>query len=388
MTIKKQYKRLYPNGKCINYIKFDDYVLTSDGIILNNEELLNISYDDYLTKVIDTELKYNYESSIHQNKLIYDVEEKPSEEIDITPQIEETVIDEPQTDDIDVEIPKFDISTTVKKIKPKTIKVQKKIKKIDFVKLVLDSIVVSCSILSIYFTATYLTKLQNIFIGYLISFSMLMYGLISSQITRESFKVKRYLRGSLFLITSIITLGFSMFTSLDVNMCRYYAMNETRNVAEVDKRKNTKQFELLEQELSDNKVQIINLNKDIEIQQKQYVLAWDSTLGKNVIIEGKISSFAQNKIDKDNELILQLQNRNKEINKLLLDLVDDGLTDTDTENKTENTKSLTELLGVLTNLGGNTVQMLILIFPSFMIDGINVLALTILTIKNEKKKKR
>ena len=179
-----------------------------------------------------------------------------------------------------------------------------------------------------------------------------------------------------------------MFTSLDVNMCRYYAMNESRNIAEVDKRKNTKQFELLEQELSDNKIQIANLNKDIEIQQKQYVLSWDSNLGKNVIIEGKISSSAQDKINKDNELIIKLQDRNKEINKLLIDLVDDGLTDTENENKAENTKSLTELLGVLTNLGGNTVQMLILIFPSFMIDGINVLALTILTIKKEKKKKR
>ena len=215
-----------------------------------------------------------------------------------------------------------------------------------------------------------------------------MYGLISSQITRESFRNKKYLRGSLFLITSVITLGFSMFTSLDVNMCRYYAMNESRNIAEVDKRKNTKQFELLEQELSDNKIQIANLNKDIEIQQKQYVLSWDSNLGKNVIIEGKISSSAQDKINKDNELIIKLQDRNKEINKLLIDLVDDGLTDTENENKAENTKSLTELLGVLTNLGGNTVQMLILIFPSFMIDGINVLALTILTIKKEKKKKR
>lgn len=375
MTIKKQYKRLYPNGKCINYIKFDDFVLTSDGIVLSNDELLTISYDDYINKVISTQLKYNYEASIRNNQLIYDIEEMPSE----TSEKEDVITDE-------VEFPTFNIQSEIKNIKPK--KVQKKIKKIDFLTLVLDSIVVSCSILSIYFTATYLTKLQNIFIGYLISFSMLMYGLISSQITRESFRNKKYLRGSLFLITSVITLGFSMFTSLDVNMCRYYAMNESRNIAEVDKRKNTKQFELLEQELSDNKIQIANLNKDIEIQQKQYVLSWDSNLGKNVIIEGKISSSAQDKINKDNELIIKLQDRNKEINKLLIDLVDDGLTDTENENKAENTKSLTELLGVLTNLGGNTVQMLILIFPSFMIDGINVLALTILTIKKEKKKKR
>ena len=375
MTIKKQYKRLYPNGKCINYIKFDDFVLTSDGIVLSNDELLTISYDDYINKVISTQLKYNYEASIRNNQLIYDIEEMPSE----TSEKEDVITDE-------VEFPTLNIQSEIKNIKPK--KVQKKIKKIDFLTLVLDSIVVSCSILSIYFTATYLTKLQNIFIGYLISFSMLMYGLISSQITRESFRNKKYLRGSLFLITSVITLGFSMFTSLDVNMCRYYAMNESRNIAEVDKRKNTKQFELLEQELSDNKIQIANLNKDIEIQQKQYVLSWDSNLGKNVIIEGKISSSAQDKINKDNELIIKLQDRNKEINKLLIDLVDDGLTDTENENKAENTKSLTELLGVLTNLGGNTVQMLILIFPSFMIDGINVLALTILTIKKEKKKKR
>ena len=375
MTIKKQYKRLYPNGKCINYIKFDDFVLTSDGIVLSNDELLTISYDDYINKVISTQLKYNYEASIRNNQLIYDIKEMPSE----TSEKEDVITDK-------VEFPTFNIQSEIKNIKPK--KVQKKIKKIDFLTLVLDSIVVSCSILSIYFTATYLTKLQNIFIGYLISFSMLMYGLISSQITRESFRNKKYLRGSLFLITSVITLGFSMFTSLDVNMCRYYAMNESRNIAEVDKRKNTKQFELLEQELSDNKIQIANLNKDIEIQQKQYVLSWDSNLGKNVIIEGKISSSAQDKINKDNELIIKLQDRNKEINKLLIDLVDDGLTDTENENKAENTKSLTELLGVLTNLGGNTVQMLILIFPSFMIDGINVLALTILTIKKEKKKKR
>ena len=188
MTIKKQYKRLYPNGKCINYIKFDDFVLTSDGIVLSNDELLTISYDDYINKVISTQLKYNYEASIRNNQLIYDIEEMPSE----TSEKEDVITDE-------VEFPTFNIQSEIKNIKPK--KVQKKIKKIDFLTLVLDSIVVSCSILSIYFTATYLTKLQNIFIGYLISFSMLMYGLISSQITRESFRNKKYLRGSLFLIT-------------------------------------------------------------------------------------------------------------------------------------------------------------------------------------------
>lgn len=386
-TVKKQYKRLYPNGKETTYVKFDDNALTTDGILLPIEELILISYSDYLQKIVDSEIKYDFDLSVKHNELIEKnsniaqdlilTEIKPIETKPIETLLSQIVEKEIETKQSDYK--------PIKKMKHKTVRKSKKNKdKFDFVDFILKTLTVSCSVLSVYFTGTYLMQLQNIFIAYLISFSMLMYGLIASQITRTSFKDKRYFSASLFLLTSIITIGFSMFTSLDVNMSRYYKNHNQIVIEQKNEKTNSMKFELLQQELSDNKNQIEILNQDIEIQQKQYVLSWDNDLKKNVIIEGRISTLAQNKIDKDNELILQLQNRNKEINELLLQLTEDGLIDNTTE-ETEKSKTLTDLIGAITKLGGNTIQMLVLIFPSIMIDMINVLSLTIINIRKEKE---
>ena len=69
---------------------------------------------------------------------------------------------------------------------------------------------VICSTLSIYFTGTYLQRLQSPIIAYAISSAMLFYGLVGSQMTRRAWKSKHFMSAVIFGVTATCTIVLSM----------------------------------------------------------------------------------------------------------------------------------------------------------------------------------
>ncbi len=246
------------------------------------------------------------------------------------------------------------------------------------------ALMIVCSILSIYFTGTYLQRLQTPIIAYAISTAMLIYGLVGSQMTRKAWRNNHKLSAFIFGFTTICTIGFSMLSSIDVNYTKYKdrhsVIEETYNVNEGKKLS----FDLLKDELNENKKQIELLNEDIKFQQTQYVLAWDNEKKQNVIIEGRITATAQQKISDNNIRIEELNNRNKEINSKLMDYAESGVSVEKVENKTDRAKSLCDLIGAIMGISANIIQLIFLLVPSFFIDAINVLSLQIYCQKFEK----
>jgi hypothetical protein len=244
---------------------------------------------------------------------------------------------------------------------------------------------VVCSILSIYFTGTYLQRLQTPMIAYAISTAMLMYGLVGSQMARKTWKNNHKLSAIIFGFTTLCTIGFSMLTSIDVNYSKYkiahQTIEESYNINDGKKLS----YDLLKDELVDNKHQIESLDNDIKFQQTQWSIIWDNELNKNVIIEGRISATAQEKITQDRNAIEKLNERNKEINETLMNYAESGVSVEKVEDKTDRAKSLTDLVGSLIGISGNVIQLIFLLIPSFFIDAINVLSLQIYVTKFEEK---
>ena len=104
-------------------------------------------------------------------------------------------------------------------------------------------------------------------------------------------------------------------------------------------------------------------------------------------MEGRISSTAQQKITDDNSMIKELTDRNKEINAELRSYAESGISVEVKETKTDRAKSLTDLIGSIFGISGNIIQLIFLLVPSFFIDIINILAVTIYCQKFEEKKK-
>ena len=246
---------------------------------------------------------------------------------------------------------------------------------------------VICSVLSIYFTGTYLQRLQSKLIAYSISTAMLIYGLVGTQIARRSLKSKHKLQAFIYSITAIFTVGFSMLSSIDVNYAKY-KVSHTEIEQEYNFNDGAKiSYDLLKDELESNKKQIDLLNEDIKFQQTQWSIIWDNELNKNVVLEGRISSTAQQKITDDNSMIKELTDRNKEINAELRSYAESGISVEVKETKTDRAKSLTDLIGSIFGISGNIIQLIFLLVPSFFIDIINILAVTIYCQKFEEKKK-
>ena len=176
-----------------------------------------------------------------------------------------------------------------------------------------------------------------------------------------------------------------MLTSIDVNYSKYKVAHQ--NIEEsynINKGKKLS-YDLLKDELNENKKQIELLNEDIKFQQTQYILAWDNEKKQNVIIEGRITATAQQKISDNNIRIEELNNRNKEINSKLMDYAESGVSVEKVENKTDRAKSLCDLIGAIMGISANIIQLIFLLIPSVFIDLVNILAVSIYNDSFEKK---
>ena len=376
-------------------------ILTSDGVLIPYDEFKSMTSETYNAKK-NTNGGYDYMLSKQSERLVkkaLNVKKESAPTSSSTQTVKPTVV----STSTPIKRVKNPIQLTekgkellkpqVQKKEPIKSSKQKKINKkekteinlFDFIypKLMICLMIV-CSILSIYFTGTYLQRLQTPIIAYAISTAMLIYGLVGSQTTRKAWRNNHKLSAFIFGFTTICTIGFSMLSSIDVNYTKYKdrhsVIEETYNVNEGKKLS----FDLLKDELNENKKQIELLNEDIKFQQTQYVLAWDNEKKQNVIIEGRITATAQQKISDNNIRIEELNNRNKEINSKLMDYAESGVSVEKVENKTDRAKSLCDLIGAIMGISANIIQLIFLLVPSFFIDAINVLSLQIYCQKFEK----
>lgn len=351
------------------------YILTSDGVLLQEQVLKRITKEAYEFMKKQNAI-YDYERSKVDGFL--DIKDK----VRFTPNEEEIKPTKPAIEPI-VEEPKKikQIKHTEEKPIVKKIKIVKNFKDVNLFRMFMPYCMlilsVCCSCLSVYFTGTYLQKLQSPIISYVISFCMLIYGLIGSQLTRDSYHNGHKVKGTVFLLTSICTIGFSMLTSLEVNYSKYMNNHMVEVKENTIDNANLIKYNLLLEEEKSNKEEIERFNKDIEFQKTQYMIMWDSEKKQNVVVEGRISNTAQNKIENDLKSISSLTNRNKEIKSQLMELAEKGVNIEVKQSKSDKTKSLTELIGAIFHISGNTVAMLILILPSIFIDVVNVLAISI-----------
>ena len=383
-----------PNSK-------NNEILTSDGVLIPYDEFKSMTSETYNAKK-NTNGGYDYMLSKQSERLVkkaLNVKKESAPTSSSTQTVKPTVVSTStpikrvknpiQLTEKGKELlkPQLQKKEPIKSSKRKKINKKEKteINLFDFIypKLMICLMIV-CSILSIYFTGTYLQRLQTPIIAYAISTAMLIYGLVGSQTTRKAWRNNHKLSAFIFGFTTICTIGFSMLSSIDVNYTKYKdrhsVIEETYNVNEGKKLS----FDLLKDELNENKKQIELLNEDIKFQQTQYVLAWDNEKKQNVIIEGRITATAQQKISDNNIRIEELNNRNKEINSKLMDYAESGVSVEKVENKTDRAKSLCDLIGAIMGISANIIQLIFLLVPSFFIDAINVLSLQIYCQKFEK----
>ena len=380
-------------------------ILTSDGVLIPYDEFKSMTSETYNAKK-NTNGGYDYMLSKQSERLVkkaLNIKKESAPTSSSTQTVKPTVVSTStsikrvknpiQLTEKGKELLKPQVQKTepIKSSKHKKINKKEKteINLFDFIypKLMICLMIV-CSILSIYFTGTYLQRLQTPIIAYAISTAMLTYSLVGSQIGRRAWKNNHKLSAIIFGFTTICTVGFSMLTSIDVNYSKYKVahqnIEESYNINEGKKLS----YDLLKDELNENKKQIELLNEDIKFQQTQYILAWDNEKKQNVIIEGRITATAQQKISDNNIRIEELNNRNKEINSKLMDYAESGVSVEKVENKTDRAKSLCDLIGAIMGISANIIQLIFLLVPSFFIDAINILSLQIYVGKFEEKEEK
>lgn len=384
-----------PNSK-------NNEILTSDGVLIPYDDFKSMTSETYNAKK-NTNGGYDYMLSKQSERLVkkaLNVKKESAPTSSSTQTVKPTVVStstpikhvknpiqltEKGKELLKPQLPKKE---PIKSSKHKKINKKEKteINLFDFIypKLMICLMIV-CSILSIYFTGTYLQRLQTPIIAYAISTAMLTYSLVGSQIGRRAWKNNHKLSAIIFGFTTICTVGFSMLTSIDVNYSKYKVahqnIEESYNINEGKKLS----YDLLKDELNENKKQIELLNEDIKFQQTQYILAWDNEKKQNVIIEGRITATAQQKISDNNIRIEELNNRNKEINSKLMDYAESGVSVEKVENKTDRAKSLCDLIGAIMGISANIIQLIFLLIPSVFIDLVNILAVSIYNDSFEKK---
>lgn len=390
-----------PNSK-------NNEILTSDGVLIPYDEFKSMTSETYNAKK-NTNGGYDYMLSKQSERLVkkaLNVKKESTPTSNSTQTIKPTVVSTPTPikhvknpiqltekgkELLKPQVQKKRINKSKKSSKHKKINKKEKteINLFDFIypKLMICLMIV-CSILSIYFTGTYLQRLQTKLVAYAISTAMLIYSLVGSQIGRRAWKNNHKLSAFIFGFTTICTIGFSILSSIDVNYSKYkiahQSIEESYNINDGKKLS----YDLLKDELNDNKRQIEILNEDIRFQQTQWSIIWDNELNKNVVIEGRISATAQQKISDDNTRIEELNNRNKEINQELREYAESGISVEKVETKTDRAKSLCDLIGAMLGVSGNIVQLIILLIPSIFTDLINLLGTTIYVESFENKREK
>ena len=331
-----------PNAK-------NNEILTSDGVLIPYNEFKSMTSETYNSRK-NISGGYDYNLSRQSERLVKKalIPNQPKEQIKI-----KKIADVPK------------VQTEKEKTENKPFNL------FDFVypKLMIVLTIV-CSLLSIYFTATYLQRLQSVYIAYSISTAMLIFGVVGFQIGRRAKKKGHKKQAFVYFL---IDVNYSKFKMNHKDVEILYNVDEGKQM----------NYELIVRQIEDNKTEIERLYSDTEFQKTQYVLAWDNDLGKNVLIEGRISSTAQSKITENNARIESLMQENKELNEKLMEYSESGVSMEKQKLTDERAETLTDLLGSLFHVSGNVIQLIFLLIPSFFVDIINLMAVSIYCSKFE-----
>ena len=398
-----------PNSK-------NDEVLTSDGILIPFNEFKVMSIEDYNSRKNNSSI-YDYDLSLKSERLVkkavsnHNVDVMTESSENITETIKETIeeikpikkikkIQTPSITNEDV-LPIIKDEIKNEKSNPNvwkkmlklfsTINKYAKKKKFNLFEWAYPKIMVFlmilCSCLSIYFTATYLQRLQNIIVSYMISTCMLLCGIIGFQIARQRRKEQNKVQTFIYYFTSITVILFSMLSSIDVNYSKYKASHSKDEIVYNTNDGKRMSYELIEKEIEDNKKLIEKAQNDIKFQQTQYIRYWNTEKG-GYETSDRITQEAQDNIKEYEKRIKELDERNKELNGKLIEYAQSGISMNTEEGKLEKSKSLTDLLGRISHVSGDLIQLLFLLVPSFFIDIINILAVTIYCDRFEKRNKK
>lgn len=359
-------------------------VLTSDGVLIEYETSKNLTKKQY-EEIKSKNSKYDYRATVTQGKLVQKkyqpapIFDEELEEDSATKKTESTPT-KPRTETAIPIMAKRDyiVSNEVKetgtilekesKTESRPMIEQKENKDIgntetaqtprhDYIniteRLIMLCVSIMTIILSIYYTKTYLSRTNGAFIATILSVSMLLYSLIGLQLVTLFRKRKNYVRAVLFLLTSLMTIAFSMFTSLDVNITGYLANNRVIEEQKAKTSASTIMLESIQEQKRQNRQTVDMLVKDIEYYQKR-----------------NLNTYSQR------EQIKALDEEYKSLSEKEMGLLTGNETYLSSTEE-EDVSSLVEILGKVLGMNKNVLQMLVMCFASIFIDILAPLALNI-----------
>lgn len=406
---------LFDEEKNVSYTYLDgndsNKLLTSDGIICDISLFKRFAKDGYIKyKNNYKDKKYDFSKSIKENKLI----EIPKREkiisenknVDLEKSNNELKLEVKDSSENKVEKHRGRPKGSKNKLKEIFIEESKvnifqkiiiwlrnKFKEVDNVfvpisKLIMLIVTIGTGVLSVYYTGTYMSIISgSITIGYLVSSVMYLYGLIGTQFASILKDQKRHILSFIMGITSILTILFSMSTSLFVNGEKYFDGSIlTKQETETKNKSISFKFDLLKEELESNNKLISQYNDDINFQQtqntKDVIWTYDDKHPNGYNKEtGTVSltKRAQEAIQVDKDKISELQNRNIEIRNELNSFADNGALIINEETML----SFEDFIAKYMGFDGAWIRLFLLLFASVFVDIIGPLGLSI--VRNKKK---
>lgn len=327
-------------------------VLTSDGVLMEYPVSKNISREQYLS--LKKQSKYDYSKTMESGRLT----KKPIEEKVVAQVTEQATGNIPKAD----AVPVSDTTTATEIPRQEYMEVQKPRKQRKDIINAIERIIMLCVsmltiALSIYYTRDYLMNTNSEIIATTLSVSMLLYSLVGVQVVTSLRKHGKKLKAFLFAVTSFMTIVFSMFTSLDVNITRYLENTRVVQTETVRTEANSMILDSIKSQKEQNRNTVEMLTKDIEYYQ---------TRGLNTYTQ--------------REQIKVLDEEYAELTQREIDLIS-----SDTQVAVQNTatgnnlrvSSLVDVLSKAVGVDADILQMLIMCFASIFIDIIAPLALNV-----------
>lgn len=399
---------LFDEEKNVSYFYLNgnnsDKLITSDGIICDIslfKRFTKDGYNHYLKNYNDK--KYDFNKSLKEDTLI----EIPKREKIKSEVVETSKVELENDSEIETVEKKHRGRPKGSKNKSKEIIIESKLnvfqkiiiwlrnkfKEVDNVfvpisKLIMLVVTIGTGVLSVYYTGTYMSIISgSITIGYLVSSVMYLYGLIGTQFASILKDQKRHILAFIMGVTSILTILFSMSTSLFVNGEKYFDGSIlTKQEIETKNKSTTFKFDLLKEELESNNKLINQYNDDINFQQtqntKDVIWTYDDEHPNGYNKEtGTVSltKRAQEAIQVDKDKISELQNRNIEIRNELNSFADNGALTIDEETML----SFEDFIAKYMGFDGAWIRLFLLLFASVFVDIIGPLGLSI--VRNKKK---
>lgn len=365
-------KTFVNNRLGIRYIKVsNDKILTSDGVLLEYNVIPTITPEDY-GFLKRTEARYDYAKSKEACKLVL----KPTKPINPLNNRKNAVVlnltdKTKELFNMNTDLVK---DTTSEEKTNANLKIKKDITLSNIFSfenvgrwfLLYVSIVCAC--LSIYYTSDYLYKyIGTKIIAVTLSSSMFIYSLIGLQFVEDLKRKKKKGMSFILVVTSVITIIFSMYSSADVNFTRlqktidiYRVENKTVILADSKKNSIDEMINLLKEEKNG-----LEKEKNDISSQIQYNIEND---------KGVRNSDLNYQLNRRNNRIKEINDKITSLTIEKMNIVEENNLDMNNNVETK-PKTFYNLVGDLFGIKGEVLQMIIMMIVSVFIDIISPVAL-------------